>query len=74
MIKTDLTRVLSLANIWTKSGFNAKALEDIDQLVWDKFLCNFTFSDLYNTFQITKGELMSNEKYWKIAIGCMKEA
>ena len=74
MIKTDFTRVLSLANIWTKSGFNAKAFEDIDQLVWEKFLCNVTFSGPCTAFQITIGELMANKKYWKIAIGCMKEA
>ena len=74
MIKTDFTRVLSLANLWTKSGFNAKAFEDIDQLVWEKFLCNVTFSGPCTAFQITIGELMANKKYWGIAVGCMKEA
>ena len=74
LIKTDFTRVISLTTIWTQSGFNAKPFEDINQLVWEKFLCNVTFSGPCTAFQITIGELMANEKYWKIAIGCMKEA
>jgi 2-dehydropantoate 2-reductase len=74
LIKNDFTRVISLANLWTQSGFNAKPFEDINQLVWEKFLCNVTFSGPCAAFQITIGELMANEKYWKIAIGCMKEA
>ena len=74
MVQTDFNRVLFLTTVWTESGFHAKAFEDIDQLVWEKFLCNVTFSGPCTAFQITIGELMDNKKYWKIALGCMKEA
>ena len=74
MIPVNFSRVEWLTKIWTESGFEAKAFEDINRLVWEKFLCNVTFSGPCTIFGVTLGELMSSEQAWKIALGCMWEA
>ena len=74
MIKTDFSRVHNLTKIWTTSGFKTKAFDDINRLVWEKFICNVTFSGPCTVFELTLGELMSSPDYWKIALGCMWEA
>ena len=74
MIQKDFSRAKDLTKIWTTSGFEAKAFEDINQLVWEKFICNVTFSGPCTVFKITLGELMSVPEYWSIALSCMREA
>ncbi len=74
MIEEDFSRVKELTKLWTKSGFKAKAFEDINQLVWEKFICNVTFSGPCTVFEITLGELMSIPEYWNVALNCMWEA
>lgn len=70
-ITERLTRV---EQVWQAAGFNAKAFADINQLIWEKFLCNVTFSAPCTVFNCTVGELMSNPVWWEIANGCAREA
>ena len=70
-ISARLTRV---EQVWKAAGFNAKAFEDINQLIWEKFLCNVAFSAPCTVFNCTVGELMSNPDWWAIATGCAREA
>ena len=74
LIRNDFSRAQELTEIWTASGFEAKAFKDINQLVWEKFICNVTFSGPCTVFEITLGELMSVPEYWGIALSCMREA
>ena len=67
-------RLREVERVWQGAGFNAKAFENITQLIWEKFLCNVTFSAPCTTFDETVGELMANEAHWHIALGAMKEA
>ena len=60
--------------MWQAAGFNARAFEDINQLIWEKFLCNVTFSAPCTVFNCTVGELMANPVWWAIATGCAREA
>ena len=62
-----------LAELWRGAGFNVKAFEDIDQLIWEKILCNVTFSAPCTVFDCTAGELMGNPARWNIALGCAQE-
>jgi 2-dehydropantoate 2-reductase len=62
-------RLDALAALWRGAGFNVKAFGDINQLIWEKFLCNVTLSA-----PCTVGELMDNTDAWAVALGCMKEA
>lgn len=67
-------RLEQLASIWLEAGFNARAFTDINQLIWEKFLCNVTFSAACTVFNCTVGELINNPDHWKIALGAMQEA
>ena len=67
-------RLTRVEQVWQAAGFNARAFEDIHQLIWEKFLCNVTFSAPCTVFNCTVGELMANPVWWEIATGCAREA
>jgi 2-dehydropantoate 2-reductase len=67
-------RLRRVEAIWQEAGFNARAFENITQLIWEKFLCNVTFSAPCTTFNVTVGELMDHPGHWQIALGAMREA
>jgi len=67
-------RLQRVEKIWQGAGFNVKSFENITQLIWEKFLCNVTFSAACATFNTTVGELMAHPDYWPIALGAMSEA
>ena len=67
-------RLTQVEQVWQAAGFNARAFEDINQLIWEKFLCNVTFSAPCTVFNCTVGELMANPVWWAIATGCAREA
>ena len=74
-MKGGLTeRLTRVEQVWQAAGFNARAFEDINQLIWEKFLCNVTFSAPCTVFDCTVGELMANPVWWEIATGCAREA
>jgi 2-dehydropantoate 2-reductase len=66
-------RLLQLADVWQQAGFNAQAFEDIDQLIWGKYICNVAFSGPCTVFDRTLGELMADPASWAIAKGCALE-
>lgn len=67
-------RLEQVAQLWRDAGFRAKAFDDINQLIWEKYLCNVTFSAPCTVFDCTVGELMSDPTLWQIALGCTREA
>lgn len=66
-------RLEAVTKLWQDAGFNATAFEDINQLIWEKYICNCTFSAPCTAFDVTLGELMGDEARWKIALGCAQE-
>ena len=67
-------RLLKIEELWRKAGFKVKAFEDITQLIWEKFICNVTFSAPCTVFRKTIGELMDDPLLWEIALGGTLEA
>lgn len=67
-------RVLAIERVWRHAGFNVRAFEDIEQMIWEKFLCNVTLSAPTAAFDVTVGELMANPATWAVALGCTAEA
>jgi 2-dehydropantoate 2-reductase len=67
-------RLQRIEALWQEAGFQAKAFENITQLIWEKFLCNVTFSAPCTVFGATVGELMDCPEHWEIALGAMREA
>jgi 2-dehydropantoate 2-reductase len=66
-------RLQRITSVWQDAGFNAKAFEDIDQLIWGKYICNVAFSGPCTVFDRTLGELMADPASWAIAQGCALE-
>ncbi|MDJ0777526.1 MAG: 2-dehydropantoate 2-reductase [Gammaproteobacteria bacterium] len=66
-------RVQRITQTWIDAGFSARAFEDIDQLIWGKYICNVTFSGPCTVFDYTLGELMADPAAWAIAQGCALE-
>jgi 2-dehydropantoate 2-reductase len=66
-------RLQQITGAWQQAGFNAQAFEDIDQLIWGKYICNVAFSGPCTAFDKTLGELMGAEDAWAIAQGCALE-
>ena len=67
-------KVNTIKNIWQSAGFNVKAFADINQLIWEKFLCNVSFSGPCTVFNCTVGDLMKDTAAWHIALECGMEA
>ncbi len=67
----ELERIVA---IWRQAGFHAQAYEDINQLIWEKFICNVTFSAPCTVFNCTVGALMADPASWKIGLRCGFEA
>ena len=74
-MKGGLTsRVERIVDVWQTAGFTVKGYEDIQQLIWEKFVCNVTFSASCTVFGCTVEEVMDDTHAWKIARGCGLEA
>jgi 2-dehydropantoate 2-reductase len=67
-------RLSALEALFQNAGFNAKAFENINTLIWEKFLCNVTFSAPCTVYEQTVGALMADQDHWMVALAAMQEA
>ncbi len=67
-------RLEKVAQVWNDAGFNVKTYDDIDQLVWEKFIVNVTFNGPCTAFLRTAKAVMEDPVTWPIAMGCGVEA
>jgi|TARA_B100000497_G_scaffold7327_1_gene7287 2-dehydropantoate 2-reductase len=67
-------RLSALEALFQNAGFNAKAFENINTLIWEKFLCNVTFSAPCTVYEQTVGALMEDQDHWMVALAAMQEA
>ena len=67
-------RLERIAALWRESGFRVKCFDDIDQLVWEKLICNVCYSGTATLTGLTVGEIMADADAWPIASGCATEA
>ena len=67
-------RLEAVAEVWRSGGFKVKCFDDIDQLVWEKLICNVCFSGTCAVTERTVGEVMDDPDAWRIASGCAREA
>jgi 2-dehydropantoate 2-reductase len=67
-------RLEKIAEVWRSGGFKVKCFDDIDQLVWEKLICNVCFSGTCAITELTVGEVMENPHAWQVASGCAAEA
>lgn len=69
--RTELERS---ADVWTGSGFTVKLFEDVQQMVWEKFIMNVAFSGTTCATGMTIGQVMNNDTSWAVARKCSEEA
>ena len=69
-----IERTERTAKVWSDAGFNVKTFDDINQLIWEKLICNVCFSGTCAITEWTLSEVMADEDAWRIASGCAKEA
>lgn len=67
-------RLEEIARIWRDAGFNVKTFDDIEQLVWEKFICNVTFSGTCTVLRRPIGGVLADENAWRVALACGLEA
>ena len=67
-------RLEKITAVWQDAGFATKAFEDINQLIWEKYLCNITTAGPCTLFDCTLSELQAHSAHWQIALGCAMEA
>ncbi|HTT36554.1 MAG TPA: 2-dehydropantoate 2-reductase [Burkholderiales bacterium] len=67
-------RLEKIAEIWRSGGFRVKCFDDIDQLIWEKLICNVCYSGTCTIAERTIIEVITDADLWKIASGCALEA
>ena len=67
-------RLEAIAQIWQNARFTVKTFDDINQLIWEKLICNACFSGTCAITQWTLGQVMDDEDAWRVAAGCAMEA
>ena len=67
-------RLESIAELWRGAGFRVKVFDDIDQLVWEKLVCNCAYSGPCALLDCTIAELMADADGAQVSAGCATEA
>jgi 2-dehydropantoate 2-reductase len=67
-------RLKKVEDTWRGAGFRVKVFDDIDQLVWEKLLCNCAVSGPCGVSGVTVGEVMADPDLAKISAACATEA
>ena len=68
------TRLEKVAEVWRSGGFKVKCFDDIDQLVWEKLICNVCYSGTCTLTNSTIIQVIENADAWACASGCAQEA
>src|SRR4029077_17597797 len=67
-------RLEKIAEVWRSGGFRVKCFDDIDQLVWEKLICNVCYSGTCAVTERTIIEVIEDPDVWRVASGCAAEA
>jgi 2-dehydropantoate 2-reductase len=67
-------RIHRIAKTWSDAGFRVQAYDDVDQLVWEKLICNVCFSGTCTILERRIGEVLDDDAAWDVAVGCAREA
>jgi 2-dehydropantoate 2-reductase len=67
-------RLRKVEEAWRGAGFRVKVFDDIDQLVWEKLVCNCAYSGPCGISERTTGEVMDDPDLSKVSAACASEA
>jgi 2-dehydropantoate 2-reductase len=66
-------RLKKVEDLWRSAGFRVKVFDDIDQLVWEKLLCNCAYSGPCALAECTIGVVMSDPDLSRVSAACAAE-
>ena len=72
--KVGEKRLENIVSTWRSAELKTEIYENIEQLVWEKLLCNVTLSGPCSMFGCNVKELLNNKERWAFALKCMQEA
>jgi len=67
-------RLKRITDAWSEAGFTTKACANIHKNIWEKFICNCTYSGSATLTGFTVGEVMDNPAAMNVALSCAREA
>jgi 2-dehydropantoate 2-reductase len=66
-------RLKQVEDAWRGAGFKVRLFDDIDQLVWEKLLCNCAYSGPCGVMDVTIGQVMDDPDLSRISAACATE-
>jgi len=66
-------RLKKVEETWAGAGFKVKVFDDIDQLIWEKLICNCAYSGPCGLTDRTVGEVMADPDLAKVSAACAGE-
>jgi 2-dehydropantoate 2-reductase len=66
-------RLKRVEQVWAGAGFRVRLFDDIDQLVWEKLLCNCAYSGPCAIAECTIGEVMADPDLSRVSAACATE-
>ncbi|MGH8668666.1 MAG: ketopantoate reductase family protein [Burkholderiales bacterium] len=66
-------RLKKVGEVWAGAGFRVRLFDDIDQLVWEKLLCNCAYSGPCALAECTIGEVMADADLSRVSAACASE-
>jgi 2-dehydropantoate 2-reductase len=66
-------RLEAIEAVWADAGFKVKCFDNIHQLIWEKLICNGTFSPTTTLTDLTVGGVLDDEGVWSIAANLASE-
>jgi len=67
-------RLEAVAEAWRAGGFKVLTFSDIHKMVWEKLICNVTYSGPCALTGLRVGEAQENPNAWSICAACANEA
>jgi 2-dehydropantoate 2-reductase len=67
-------RLRQVEELWRGAGFRVKVFDDIDQLVWEKLLCNCAYSGPGAVAECTIGTVLNDAELSRVSAACATEA
>jgi 2-dehydropantoate 2-reductase len=66
-------RLKKVEETWSGAGFKVKLFDDIDQLVWEKLICNCAYSGPCGLAECTIAEVMGDADLSRVSAACAAE-
>ncbi len=67
-------RIDRAAGVWRDAGFRVEVDDDINRAIWEKLICNVTFSGVCVLLECRIGEVQASSAAWSVATSCAVEA